>query len=226
MPHPLDNPTWNALISHNSHLGDGNERARYFHSDVSPFVALPDNSADGFHALYEMITHQQPLLLETPEEISIPENWKTLNCITGIQMVCNNPNDIAFTGPEPAPLNDTHIPEMIALTKLTDPGPFRTHTIDFGHYRGIFSGDQLVAMAGQRLHAFDYAEISAVCTHPDHLGKGYAKTLLSYQINRIAKAGAIPFLHVRADNHRAIGVYESLGFSTRGTVYFYVFLKK
>ena len=111
---------------------------------------------------------------------------------------------------------------MLALTKLTNPGPFASRTIDFGHYQGIFEGNSLVAMAGQRLHVFNYAEVSAVCTHPDHTGKGYARGLLVHQINRITSLGEIPYLHVRSDNDRAIKVYESLHFTTRCHVWFYV----
>jgi predicted GNAT family acetyltransferase len=124
------------------------------------------------------------------------------------------------------PLTDIHIPQMLALTKLTNPGPFAERTIDFGHYHGIFDGDKLVAMAGQRLHAGNYAEISAVCTHPDHLGKGYAKQLLLHQIHRIKANRETPFLHVRNDNERAINVYKSLGFETRTEIYFYVVVKE
>jgi predicted GNAT family acetyltransferase len=108
---------------------------------------------------------------------------------------------------------------------LTNPGPFESRTITFGHYYGIFEGEKLVAMAGQRMHVFNYAEISAVCTHPDYTGKGYAAQLLQYQINRIKAASGIPFLHVRYDNDRAIKIYESLGFSTRRQVNFYVMIK-
>ena len=100
----------------------------------------------------------------------------------------------------------------------------RAHSVIFPR-QGIFEGEKLVAMAGQRLHVFNYAEISAVCTHPDYLGRGYAKQLLIHQINRIKTASEIPFLHVRYDNDRAIKVYESLGFSTRREIYFYVIQK-
>jgi predicted GNAT family acetyltransferase len=33
-----------------------------------------------------------------------------------------------------------------------------------------FENGKLAAMTGQRFHCFDHIEISAVCTHPDHLG--------------------------------------------------------
>jgi predicted GNAT family acetyltransferase len=114
---------------------------------------------------------------------------------------------------------------MLALTQLTNPGPFGAKTIEFGHYHGAFEGDRLVAMAGQRMYAFEYAEISAVCTHPDHTAKGYARKLLLHQINRIKAAFNIPYLHVKYDNERAIKVYKDLGFSVNQEVYFHVFAK-
>jgi predicted GNAT family acetyltransferase len=139
--------------------------------------------------------------------------------------VCNiTPEQVAGSTPI-VPLTNVHVPQMLALTKLTNPGPFAERTIDFGHYEGIFEGDKLVAMAGQRMHAFNYAEVSAVCTHPDHTGRGYARLLLLHQLQRIKAASDIPFLHVRYDNERAIKVYESLGFETRTEVYFYVLAK-
>jgi predicted GNAT family acetyltransferase len=131
----------------------------------------------------------------------------------------------ADTQTELVTLTDEHIPQMLALTALTNPGPFAERTIDFGHYQGIFDGDKLVAMAGQRLHPGNYAEISAVCTHPDYLGRGYARQLLLQQVQRIKANDETPFLHVRDDNERAINVYKSLGFETRTAIYFYVLTK-
>ena len=114
---------------------------------------------------------------------------------------------------------------MLALTKLTNPGPFASRTIDFGHYYGVFDGGKLVAMAGQRMHIEDYTEISAVCTHPDYLGRGYAKQLLLGQIHRMRAAGNIPILHVRKNNERAVKVYESIGFTPRTTIHFNILQK-
>ena len=79
---------------------------------------------------------------------------------------------------------------MIVLTEMTHPGPFFNRTIEFGNYKGIFSGNDLVAMAGQRLHADQYVEISAVCTHPAHTGKGYATQLIISQVHQILSAAA------------------------------------
>jgi predicted GNAT family acetyltransferase len=106
-------------------------------------------------------------------------------------------------------------PEMLALAKLTEPGPFGTRTRELGTFIGIREGGRLASMAGVRLHVHGFTEVSAVCTHPDHLGKGYAAGLMSEIMARIRKRGDTPFLHVRADNTRAIQIYERLGFRQR-----------
>jgi ribosomal protein S18 acetylase RimI-like enzyme len=225
MEHVLDNPAWNALRSGSRHLSFGNEQVKYFDREVSPFVGLQENSADNFKILHQQIPHNNPVLFVTTAEMEIPKSWKVLNLIKGLQMVGDTGAVHDKVQQEMTPLTAEHIPQMIALTKLTNPGPFTARTIDFGHYYGVFENDKLVAMAGQRLHVFEYAEISAVCTHPDHTGRGYARQLLLHQLHRIKAASNIPFLHVRDDNEQAIRVYERLGFSTRTKVYFYVLQK-
>jgi len=220
MEHVLDNPAWNALISGNESLHFGNDHIRYFDWDVSPFVGFKENTKENFQELYDMAPEGRVFLFVTPAKMEIPGPWKELDRVKGNQMVYQP--DVVLREPTTklATLTEEHVPQMLSLTKLTNPGPFAERTIDFGHYRGVFENNELVAMAGQRLHAFNYAEVSAVCTHPDHTGKGYARQLLVHHINRIQAAGEIPYLHVRSDNARAIKVYESLGFVTRYNVWF------
>lgn len=225
MKHILDNPAWNALSSGNRHLSLGTETAKYFVEEVSPFAAILENTLANFDQLHQVISSENPILLISDEIITIPEFWKTLNRIDGFQMVYDKPTEPALPSHSIVPLTKQHVPQMLALTKLTNPGPFSRRTIEFGHYEGIFDGDELVAMTGQRLHAFEFAEISAVCTHPDYLGKGYARQLILNQIYRIQAASGTPYLHVRSDNTRAIGVYEAMGFESRKEIYFYVLLK-
>ena len=81
-------------------------------------------------------------------------------------------------------------------------------------------------MTGQRLHVQNYTEISAVCTHPDHLGRGYASALLKHQVRLILEQGQVPFLHVRDDNHRAIEIYKRLGFAVSRPMNFYLLKKQ
>jgi ribosomal protein S18 acetylase RimI-like enzyme len=222
MKHVLDNPAWNALISGNANFANGNEQAKYFDIEISPFIALKDNSADDFKALHQLLPDNRIALFVTPAEMPIPAPWTIQYSVKGYQMLFSPETVQGGDSNGLISLTETHIPQMLALTKLTNPGPFASRTIEFGHYRGVFDGNKLVAMAGQRLHAGNYAEISAVCTHPDHTGKGYARQLLLDQAKRIKQEGNTPFLHVKDDNERAIKVYESLGFAIRHDVYFYV----
>ena len=102
---------------------------------------------------------------------------------------------------------------MVDLATLTRPGPFGPRTIDFGHYYGIFEGKKLVAMTGQRLHVHQFTEVSAVCTHPDHLGKGYAAALVQLAVRLILQQNQTPFLHVRSVNLSFWMAPSSLAFS-------------
>ena len=111
---------------------------------------------------------------------------------------------------------------MLALATLTKPGPFGSRTHELGSYVGIRSQRKLVAMAGERLKVAGYTEVSAVCTHPDHTGKGYARVLMTEIMRRIRERDETPMLHVRADNSRAIELYERLGYRTRKQMHFAV----
>jgi predicted GNAT family acetyltransferase len=117
-------------------------------------------------------------------------------------------------------LGEPDVPEMLALTKLTKPGPFAKRTREMGDYFGIRVNGELIAMAGERLHLPGHTEISAVCTHPDHLGHGYATALITWLMERISNRGEQAFLHVRAENARAVALYERLGFQKRAVLHY------
>jgi ribosomal protein S18 acetylase RimI-like enzyme len=225
MKHILDNPAWNALITGNEAFSGGNDIAKYFPKEVSPFVATAELSTENFNLLYNTIPFESHFIFIAPHDIEIPEQWKTVHYLKCLQMVFEGEVPADVSDEDLVPLTEQQVPQMLELTKLTNPGPFIERTIEFGHYRGIFDGDKLVAMAGQRLNPAPYAEISAVCTHPDYLGRGYAGKLLLNQVKRIKAASEIPFLHVKAENERAIKVYEKLGFVTRREMSFYVLRK-
>jgi predicted GNAT family acetyltransferase len=103
--------------------------------------------------------------------------------------------------------------EIVALKAIAFPGFFGVRTPEMGRYRGIRVNGELVAMAGERLALPGYREVSAVCTHPAHLGHGYAQRLTREATAAILGDGEIPFLHVAGGNGAAIHIYEQLGFT-------------
>ena len=90
-----------------------------------------------------------------------------------------------------------------------------------GDYFGIFNNNKLVAVTGKRMRMNGFTEISAVVTHPDFTGRGYAKQLVAHVVNKNLSNNIIPYLHVAADNLPAIRLYEKLGFETRRKMSFW-----
>jgi len=215
--HPLDHPIWNALTSEQSTLAEGDALARRFPAAIGPLAAMAEQSPAGYESLRRLAKPEEQLVFFLPEPATVPPGW-TLDA-DGLltQMVLDNETepDHAFPIRE---LVEADIPEMLALTRLTKPGPFRQETNTLGLYLGIEVDGRLVAMAGERLKLPGYTEISAVCTHPDFQGRGYAQALILAVAQQIRQAGKIPFLHSRPDNTAAIRVYEKLGFRTRRMV--------
>jgi len=217
----LHNPVYNALLSGDAHLCFGTGKVKYFDEQVSPFAGFPQDYDRGFDDLYNLLPAGRNILYATPQLIKEPEGWQVLAEIKGLQFVFTegaNPGDHSIKA---VSLTNKNIEEMMQLAALTKPGPFGPRTIEFGHYHGIFENGQMVAMTGQRLHVANYTEISAVCTHPGHLGKGFAAALMLHQLDLINRQGQIAFLHVREDNSRAIALYERLGFKVRRPMNFY-----
>jgi predicted GNAT family acetyltransferase len=125
------------------------------------------------------------------------------------------PEASALSGVEPVTLGADDVPDMIALTDLTKPGPFSARTHELGMFLGIRIDGQLVAMAGERMKPANYTEMTAICVHPSHRGRGYGQILLAEISRQISARGEIPFLHVFSNNHSAIALYRRQGMEIR-----------
>jgi predicted GNAT family acetyltransferase len=216
--HPLDNVIWNALTTSQAHLGVGRGAAQKFHKDVSLLGAFAAPNDESYDSLAELVDVGDRVGLFLEADPKPPSNWKVVASMPLLQML--HENGASLVPPEAKlsafhQLGESDVPEMLALTKLTKPGPFGTRTREMGDYFGIRKDGALVAMAGERLRLPGFTEVSAVCTHPDHLGQGYAGKLIALLLGRIQERGERAFLHVREDNTRAVGLYERLGFNKR-----------
>lgn len=224
--HPLDNPVWQALNSTDSRFNLGNAIAGYLPAAVSPFAALPDWTEENQAILFDTLPSGRSWSVIRKEPVTFTGAWELMFSTSLHQMVCEELLPANIGNADVRPLGREHVPAMLALTALTKPGPFAERTYEFGNYLGIFDGEELVAMTGERLHLPDYTEVSAVCTHPDYAGKGYGALLVSLVADRIIKEGKKPFLHVKWDNQRAIKMYERLGFLYRCDIFFGIFKRR
>jgi predicted GNAT family acetyltransferase len=210
----LDNPVWNALSTTHTSFAEGDDLAKRYPVDVAPFAATRDQSAESYQSLARLLGPEGITAIPLATMPVLPAGWTVVRKIDSAQMVWNTqtPPPVEHGFEE---LNISLVDEMLALIELTKPGPFLKRTPELGSYLGIREGGELVAMAGERLKPSGYTEISAVCTHPNYRGRGYASSLVSILIQTITKRNEIPFLHVRTENIDAIRVYEKLGFKTR-----------
>jgi len=215
--HSLDNVIWRALTTLQTHLGTKNHCAGKFFAEVSVLGALAEPSAEAYESLAALLRSygRVGLFLHKTTE-PLPPTWKRVASCPLLQMVHQDvPSAEDLEKPEFFRLGESDVPEMLALTQLTKPGPFGKRTHEMGEYWGVRENGKLIAMAGERLRLPGYTEISAVCTHPDHLGHGYATALISMLVDRIRVRGEQCFLHVRPENTRAVELYERLGFHKR-----------
>ena len=223
--HPLDHPIWTALTTTQRALAEGDARARRYATDVTPFADMPDLSAENFAALAALMSPTDIAVLFTPEAVQAPAEFKVVLAETGEQMI-GTPIETPANGVDIVTLGVDDVPDMIELTTLTKPGPFSTRTHELGTFLGIRVDGQLVAMAGERMKPAHYTEMTAVCVHPSHRGRGYGQMLLSAVSRQIVSRGEIPFLHVFTSNHSAIALYRRQGMEIRRRLHVTVLKKQ
>jgi len=227
--HALDNVIWQALITRQARFAEISDRARRFVHEVSPLAGFEEPNDNGYASLSKLVGAGTTAAVFLDIPYSQRSGWEFVVGAPLLQMVAEpasrSGHPTSSNGYELLELGPADSPEMLALTALTKPGPFGTRTHELGTYIGLRQEGKLVAMAGERLKIPGYTEISAVCTHPEHNGKGYAGLLMTEIMHRIRDRGETAFLHVRQDNARAITLYERLGFQARKLLHFAVLRK-
>jgi predicted GNAT family acetyltransferase len=206
------NPAWHALQTmHRRFALSAGEACRY-PVDVAPFAAVATPSMTALQQLHSLLTPGESVWLIGESHPSVPELSckETLQCL---QMVL--PEVVPSPSPtiEIVPLSNANAPEMVALTDIAFPGFFRRRTCEMGSYFGVRWKGELIAIGGERLMLDGYPEISGICTHPAHRGKGYAASLIWHLAREHRRNGLVSWLHVSASNHHAIELYLRLGFT-------------
>ncbi len=215
----LDNPFWSSLRSlHRGIALQAGDVSRY-PAEYAPFLGVAEEGRRVEAELEALVAPAESVYLigVAPEP---PPGWRLEAFRPLAQMIRTTPLPVA-DGPEILPLGEAHRADVLALTALVYPHYFRARTMDMGRYFGIYQDGRLAAMIGERLGTGECREMSAICTHPDFHGRGYAGRLTAMLTNDTLARGALPFLHVSHENPRALGLYERLGFRHRRDIGFW-----
>ena len=210
---PLLDPVRNALNSAHAHFAIGRPPARRYPAEVSPFAVIDDTSEPTLARLEALLVPGEQVYIfnEPPAQMNGLSVGPPLHTF---QML--GPDYFEDEGRKdeihPILMTPENAGEMFELISLAFPGFYQPRTYEMGTYYGIRVDGKLVAMAGERLCMTGYREISGVCTHPSHTGKGYARTLMTCLMRDHAAAGVTSFLHVGKANKRATTIYERMGF--------------
>lgn len=215
----LDNPIWESLTSRHRSLALSDGDAVRYPPDVAPFLGVPADGIDVAASLESLVPCGDTVLLlgRAPAEA---EGWRLQQLALLAQMVCPAPM-AEVDGPDLIELTEAHRADVLDLTALVYPHYFRPRTVELGRYFGIYQHGRLAAMIGERMGTDDCTEISAVCTHPDFNGRGYARRLLAWLSNDVLRRGLTPFLHVSHENLRAKALYAQNGYRLRRDIAFW-----
>lgn len=205
----LDNPVWSSLTTTHARFAVAHGEALRFPPEVAPFIGVERGAIDP--AVLATLVSTPSFLLGAEVCVPAPFVVESLGAI--VQLVCERPLEVP-AGPPIERLGPAHR-GVLELAALVYPHFFRPRTQELGRYHGVVGQGRLDAMIGERMAITGLREISAVCTHPDCLGRGLARRLLAHASNAIFADGETPFLHVSAANTRALQLYEQNGYRKR-----------
>ena len=214
MNEPLDNPVWSSLTGEHAPLGRRLRHAARYHADVAPFVGVNVGATSASQELAELVAPDESVLFVGPAPELSPAAWR-VEPLESIAQMISDLRCPQFEGPPITELTAAHAADVLDLTSRVYPHYFRPRTMAMGRYLGIYDGDKLTAMAGERMRFDRHVELSSICTDPAYVGRGYAQRLVGRLIADIRNANGIPFLHVSHRNTRAKILYQHLGFRVR-----------
>ena len=217
----LDNPVWYSLAETHRDFALPFDEIKFYTPDYCPFGGFINIS----NTPEEMSGYSKscPNFYMVGFKPNINNDLELNKELVCLQMITETLVDIPITE-EIIKLQPPHEENLFRLVNLVQPGYFKIKTSQLGSYYGIFKHNELVAVTGERMKMNAFTEVSAVVTHPEHTGNGYAKQLIAFTTNNIFNENRIPYLHVADTNMGAIQLYGKPGFKTRRKISFWNFV--
>jgi GNAT superfamily N-acetyltransferase len=222
------NPLWHALKTLQRGFAEIAGEACKYASDMAPFGAVGEWSEKAAQELRSLLKPREIIYLMGEMPVATPgaltEGLTLQGTLAGLQMIFPEVAELPAMGHgavEILKLSCEDAAEMVELTTIAFPGYFRIRTCEMGTYYGVRMNGRLLSMAGERMKFDRYVEISGVCTHPEHTGKGYAAALITQLLADHRRDGWLSCLHLSAANKRAFDLYERMGFVTNREVQFH-----
>lgn len=214
----LDNPVWHSLSEVHQEFSINHNNIKFYQPAYCPFGGfnMEENISSPIIEYSKLVDN----FFIVGAKPVIPNGLQLNRELVCLQMVIDD--KIVITASEEIRrLGDEHTEALFQLVTMVQPGYFGRKTCLLGNYFGIFKDGQLVSAAGERMKMNGFTEVSAIVTHPDHTGRGYAKQLVAHTANNIFDQSGTPYLHVAATNTAAINLYQKLGFITRRRISFW-----
>jgi len=214
----LDNPVWHSLSETHKDLSIDYHNIKFYQPAYCPFGGFIDNNNVASRIdEYSKLINNLFVVGEKPFFSNKLFLKKELICV---QMVLEKKTEAGIEE-DLIKLDNAFSGALSSLVNEVQPGYFKKKTNLMGDYFGIVKDGKLVAVTGERMKMKNFTEVSAVVTHPFYTGKGYARQLVGYTVNKIFNENKIPYLHVAETNLGAIRLYEKLGFTTRRKISFW-----
>ena len=211
---PLANAIWQALTTSQEHLGLAHGQARRYRPDIAPFAAAERQTAQAMRDLHTLLQPAESVYLVGSEPVEISGLQQTAP-VAVLQMILPASAELPAvrSGIDVVDLSCSEAAEMSALIDIAYPGFFRAQTCRMGRYYGVRdAGGELIAMGGERILLGQYREVSGLCTHPSHVGRGLGTAILRRILAHQRALGATPWLYVLESNRVAVQLYGRLGF--------------
>jgi GNAT superfamily N-acetyltransferase len=209
--------TWYALQDQYAQI---NQLALLYTGEATPVLLGLSEDLDGLHALIQsmlpLLPKQFDMHLSGDAAAVLEPAYQLRSYGLHYKMALVDPKAIEQIGTtQVVQLTFSDLEAIEELYRISYPGNrFDARMLETGHYFGIYTGKQLVSIAGIHVYSPRYkvATLGNVTTHSGYRKTGLGTATCAKLCQALRQSIEHIGLNVKADNISAIAVYERLGF--------------